>query len=93
MRCSVGNLKARRNESTLVSVAGDCQKHALQSRVWSFLGAFAKLQKATSSFVMSVRSPLFPHERTQLLLDGMSCNSIFEYFTEVCQHGWRFFKI
>ena len=34
-----------------------------------FLGAFAKLRKATISFVMSVRPS---HETTRLLLDGFS---------------------
>jgi len=35
---------------------------------FQFLGAFAKLQKPTISFIMSVH----PHEPTRLLLDGFS---------------------
>jgi len=41
-----------------------------------FLGALAKLRKATSSVVMSVS----PHRKTRLLLDGFSWNLIFDYF-------------
>jgi hypothetical protein len=36
------------------------------------LGAFAKLRKATISFVMSVRLSVSPHETTLLPLDGFS---------------------
>jgi len=38
----------------------------------SFLGAFAKLRKATVSFVMSVRPSVRPHETNQISLDGFS---------------------
>jgi len=41
-----------------------------------FLGAFAKLRKATISFVMSVR----PRVTTLFPLDGLSLNLIFEDF-------------
>jgi len=41
-----------------------------------FLGAFAKLRKASISFIMSVR----PHGSTRLPLDGFSRNFIFEVF-------------
>jgi len=37
-----------------------------------FLGAFAKLRKATISFVMTVRLSVRPHGTTQLPLDGFS---------------------
>jgi hypothetical protein len=40
--------------------------------IHSFLGAFAKLQKATVSFVMSVR----PHRTVWLPLDGFSRNFV-----------------
>ena len=45
-----------------------------------FLGAFAKLRKATASVVMSV----CPHRTTRLLLDGFSWNLIFDYFWKIC---------
>ena len=41
-----------------------------------FLGAFAKLRKATVSFVMSVR----PEETTRLALEGSLLNLVFELF-------------
>jgi len=55
------------------------------SRALPFLGAFAKLRKATVSFVMSVRQSvcpsICPHWINRLLLDGFSWNLIFEYFS------------
>ena len=42
--------------------------------------AFAKLRKATLSFVMSVR----PHGTSRLLLDGFLLYLIFEYFSKIC---------
>ena len=42
-------------------------------------GVFAKLRKATISFVMSVH----PHE-IQIPLDGFSLRFVFEYFSEIC---------
>ena len=44
-----------------------------------FLGAFAKLQKVTISFVVFV----YPHGTTQLHMDGFSCNLKFEYFSKI----------
>jgi len=48
------------------------------------VGAFAKLQKATASFVMSVCLSVCrfvrPHANTLLPLDGFSCNLIFDFF-------------
>ena len=46
-----------------------------------FLGAFAKLRKATTSLAMSVR----PHGKTRLPLDGFLRNFIFEYFSKICR--------
>ena len=46
------------------------------------LGAFAKLRKATISFVMSVR--LCPHVTTRFPLDGFSLNLIYEYVSKIC---------
>jgi hypothetical protein len=48
------------------------------------LGAFAKLQKATSSLVMYVRLSVRPHGATRLPLDGFSLSLIFEYFSKIC---------
>ena len=45
-----------------------------------FLGAFAKLRKATTSFVMYVRLSVRSHGTTQLPPDGFSWNSIFQFF-------------
>jgi len=42
-----------------------------------FVDAFAKLWKATVSFVISV----CPHGKTRLQLDGLSRNFTFEYYT------------
>ena len=46
-----------------------------------FLGAFAKLRKATTSLAMSVS----PHGTTRLPLDGFLRNFIFEYFWKICR--------
>ena len=45
----------------------------------AILGVFAKLRKATISFVVSVH----PHG-TRLPLDGFSLRFVFEYFSEIC---------
>ena len=37
-----------------------------------FLGAFAKLRKWTNPFVICVRPPVLPHEKTRLPPDGFS---------------------
>ena len=42
---------------------------------------FAKLRKATTNFVMSVR----PHGTTRLPLNGFSWNLIFEDFSKICR--------
>jgi hypothetical protein len=46
-------------------------------RVSLFLGAFAKLRKATISFVLSIRT----HGTTRLPLEGFSFNLIFHLFS------------
>jgi hypothetical protein len=48
---------------------------------WYLLRAFARLRKATISFVMSVGR----HGKIQVLLDGFSWNLIFEYFSKIWQ--------
>ena len=52
------------------------------------LGAFAKLRKATISFVLSVS----PHRTTRLRLDEFSCNFLFELFflRKTCRENWSF---
>ena len=57
-----------------------------------FLGAFAKLRKATSiSFVMpaylSIRPSVHPRGRNRLSLVGFSRNLIFEYFSKICREN------
>jgi hypothetical protein len=54
-----------------------------------FLGAFAKLRKATVAFLMSVRS----HGETRLPLDGVSWNLIFEFFRNSCRENSSFLKM
>jgi hypothetical protein len=54
----------------------------------TLLGAFAKLRKATNSFVMSVhlsvRLPVCPHGTIWLPLDKFSSNLIFGNFSKIC---------
>ena len=54
-----------------------------------FLGAFAKLQKATITFVMSVR----PHGTTRLPLHEFLWNLTFEYFSKIYRGYSSFTKI
>ena len=54
-----------------------------------FLGAFAKLRKATISFAMSV----CPHGTARLSLDGISLNLIFGDFSEICLEYSSLIKI
>ena len=53
-----------------------------------FLGTFAKLWKATISFVMSVCPSVRPQERLQL--DGFLLNWIFEDFSKICRVKFKF---
>ena len=58
------------------------------------LAAFAKLRKATVSFIVSIRLLSFcPHGITRLPLDGFSWNLIFEYFLKSCWGISSFIKI
>jgi hypothetical protein len=50
-----------------------------------FLGAFAKLRKATISFVMSVRPSFCPHGTTRLPMDEFPLNFIFVYFLKTVE--------
>jgi len=47
---------------------------------WYFLVVVTKLQKATTSFIISVCLSICLHGRTWLPLDGFSWNLILEYF-------------
>ena len=72
----------------------ECSWYALSVRVLSsFLGAFAKLRKATISFVMSVCLSVRPHGTTRLPLDGFLWNLIFEDFSKICRENSSFIKI
>ena len=52
-----------------------------------FLGAFAKLRKATITFVgcLSVRPPVSPYGTTRLPLDEYPWNLIFEFFRKILE--------
>ena len=56
--------------------------HTRRVQSWGlwFTHAFAKLRKATLSFVMSVRQYVYPHGRTQLDFGGFWWNLMFELF-------------
>ena len=58
-----------------------------------FLGAFAKLRKATTSFVKSVRPSICPRRTTRLSLDGFPWNLAFEYYYKICRENSNFIKI
>jgi hypothetical protein len=64
-----------------------------QATAISFLGAFAKLQKAIISFVMSVSLSVRPHRITQLALDEFLRNLIFNFFSKICRENSSFIKI
>ena len=58
----------------------------------TFLGAFAKLWKATITFVMcqSVCLSVCHHVTTRLPLDGFSCN--LDYFSKICRENCSLIK-
>jgi hypothetical protein len=58
-----------------------------------FLGALAKLRKATIIFVVSGRPSVRPHGITRLLLDGFSWNMIFGYFYKIFRKHSSLFQI
>ena len=63
---------------------------------FQFLSAFAKLRKATITFVMFVRSSFRPSvrmEQSGLPLDGFSWNFVFKYFSKICPENSSFIKI
>jgi hypothetical protein len=60
LKQSLGNLKQR---NALSHIGGAMRRKILPCYI---LGAFAKLRKATISFVISVRLPVRPHGNTRL---------------------------
>jgi hypothetical protein len=59
-----------------------CLKKILP-QLFSYLGTFAKLRKATISFVMSVCPPVCPHGTTRFTLYGFLRKLIFGYFSKI----------
>ena len=59
----------------------------------SFLGAFAKLQTATLSFLMSVHLSVRPLGTSRLSLDEFSWNLIFDYFSKICRENSGFIQV
>jgi hypothetical protein len=53
----------------------------------SLLDAFAKLRKATVSFVMSVCPSVRPHGTTRLPLDEVSWNLMKKDFWKICREN------
>ena len=58
-----------------------------------YLGAFAKLGKATISYVISVCLSVRPYKTTRLALVGFSWNLTFQYFSKLCGEDSSFIKI
>jgi len=58
-----------------------------------WLGALAKLRKATTSFVMSVRLYVRPYGTTRPVLDEFSWYLIFKYLSKMCGENASFVKI
>ena len=67
---------------------GETLNTAVTSVKIQFLGALAKLRKATLSFVMSACA----HGTTRLPLNGCSRNFTFEDFSKICRENSSFFK-
>ena len=59
--------------------------------ILAFVGAFAKLRKATVSFVMHVRPSVRPQGTTVLPLDGFSLHWIFEHFSKNLSTKFKFY--
>ena len=59
----------------------------------TFLGAFAKLRKATISSVTSDCPSVRLHETTRLPPNVFSLNLIYEYFQKICQENSNFIQI
>ena len=60
----------------------------------AILGAFSKLRKWTTNFVMSVRpSSVYPLGTSRLPLDGFPLHLIFWIYFDICPENSSFFKI
>jgi hypothetical protein len=59
----------------------------------TLLGAFTKLQKVTSSFVISFRLSVWPRRTTLLTQDRFSWHLIFECFSKISPENLSFIKI
>jgi hypothetical protein len=64
-----------------------------QGIAWEIFGGFAKLRKATISFVMSVRLSVRPHRTTRLPLDWYSWISILEHFFTISRENSSWIEI
>jgi hypothetical protein len=65
----------------------------MESYGYRFVGALAKLRKATISFAMPVCPSVCPRGTTRLPLDGFLWNLIFEYFSKSCSGKSSLIKI
>jgi hypothetical protein len=72
------------------SQGSPCEIFGRQSATeMGFLGVFAKLQKVTNSFAMSV----YPRGTTRLPLNRFSQNLIFEYISKIRRENFGFIII
>ena len=65
----------------------------IKKLLWLFLSAFAKLRKATISFVRSVRLSVCPQGKVRLPQEGFSWNMMFENFSKIYRESSRFTKM
>jgi hypothetical protein len=73
-----------RRDRLLFSSEKKCAYSAARTEI---LRTFAKLQKATINFVMSVHPSDCPQEATLFPLDGFSLNVVFEHFSKICRRN------
>jgi len=89
VRCSSDSKLSRRFRKVLRKIIFSV------ARMWEtpVLGAFAKLRKATISFVKSVRQSVRTQGTTRLPLDGFSWNFIFNISSKIYRENSSFIKI
>jgi hypothetical protein len=77
---------------TISACSENCKNDikAMCGQKLEFLGAFAKLRKATVNFVTPVRLSVRPRGATRLPLVGFSLNLIFKYFLENLLRKFKF---
>ena len=78
---------------TPLSVSSSTSTLTDSHRLLFFSVTLAKLQKASTSFVMSVSLSVFPHETARLPVEGFSREFIFEDFSNICRGNSSFIKI